>query len=296
MEARRSGPPLTAAADTVRDRSVRESLWLLTPGLFVLAIAFLFPVLTILGMSVMGTGPDGGTTFTLEHFAKFFVDDYYIVIAWRTLRLACLITLTTVVLGFPLAYVMARSGAGLRFALLLLVILPLMTSVVIRTFGWLVVLGPGGLLATLAAPFGFSGRSAVLMHTETGIVIAMAQVLLPFMVLTVLGVIQRIGRDIEEAARTMGAGFWRVLGSVILPLSLPGIVSGGLIVFALSISSFITPSLVGGVRLPVIAGSIYQSIGGSFDWPFAAAQSTLLLIATLMLIIPSARLAQRNVR
>ena len=281
-----------AAVDWVRGQARKESLALLAPGILVLVIAFLFPVGTVLITSVLERTDDGAFVLTTSHFGKFFVDDYYLKVAWRTLRLALVITLATVIFGVPLAYIMRRAHPALRFAILLTVILPLMTSVVIRTFGWLVVLGNGGLLASLVAPFGITGRSAVLMHTETGIVIAMTQVLLPFMVLTVLGVLQGIGRDLEEAGRTMGAGFWQVLRVVVLPLAVPGIVSGSLIVFALSISSFITPSLVGGVRLPVMAGSIYQSIGGSFDWPFAAAQSTLLLAATLLLIIPYARLAR----
>lgn len=282
-----AGALSTVAADPIRAQARRESLALLAPGLVVLVVAFLFPVGTILVTSV--AGEDGPT---LAHFAKFFVDDYYLLVAWRTLRLALAITLVTAAIGVPIALIMRGAGRALRFAILMMVILPLMTSVVIRTFGWLVVLGNGGLLASLLAPLGFTGRSAVLMHTETGIVIAMAQVLLPFMVLTVLGVLQGIPRDLEEASRTMGAGFWGVQRLVVLPLALPGIVSGGLIVFALSISSFITPSLVGGVRLPVMAGSIYQSIGGSFDWPFAAAQSVLLLAATLLLVIPAARLGR----
>lgn len=274
-------------SDPIARAARRESLALLAPGVAVLVLAFLMPVAVILTTSIRGEdGP------TLAHFVRFLGDDYYLRIAWRTLRLALAITAVTIVLGLPLAFIMVRARPWLRFAILMTVILPLMTSVVIRTFGWLVVLGNGGLLARLLEPFGITGRAGVLMHTETGVVIAMAQVLLPFMVLTLLGVLRAIPRDLEEAARTMGAGFWATGARVTLPLAVPGIVSGSLIVFALSISSFITPSLVGGVRLPVMAGSIYQSIGGSFDWPFAAAQSVLLLAATLAVVIPYARLAR----
>ncbi|GIX15019.1 MAG: ABC transporter permease [Paracoccaceae bacterium] len=275
-------------SDRITAAARRESLALLAPGIAVLLLAFLLPVAVILVTSVRD--PAGG--LTAAHFAKFFVDDYYLRIAWRTLRLALAITAVTVIFGLPLAWIMVRAGPRLRFAIMLMVILPLMTSVVIRTFGWLVVLGNGGLLARLGEFLGLDGRALVLMHTETGVVIAMAQVLLPFMVLTLLGVLRAIPRDLEEAARTMGAGFWATMRLVVLPLAVPGIVSGSLIVFALSISSFITPSLVGGVRLPVLASSIYQSIGGSFDWPFAAAQSVLLLAATLAVIIPYTRLAR----
>ncbi len=270
-------------------RRHKEALVLIAPGALVLVLAFLFPVGHILVLGFLG---EEGVS--LEHYAAFFVDDYYLGVVGRTFRLAFVITACCLLVGFPLAYLAARVGPRARILLILLVILPLMTSVVIRTFGWLVVLGPGGVLSDFLQAIGLTGAPTGLLHTETGIVIAMVQVLLPFMVLTVLGVLQRQSADLEEAARTMGASFWRVLRTVTLPLSVPGIVSGSLIVFALSISSFITPTLVGGVRLPVLAGSIYQAATGSFDWNFAGVQSTLLLLTALAVIIPYASLMRRR--
>lgn len=274
-------------------RFQREPALLLFPGLLLLLAAFFFPMLQLFGLSVT-EGQSGQGPFTLKHFEKFFVDDYYIRVAWRTFRLSLIITLVTLAFGFPLAYIMSRASPRLRLWLILLVILPLMTSVVIRTFGWLVILGRGGLLSTVLEGIGLTGGPTQLMHTETGIVIAMAQVLLPFMALTIMGVMARIDVRLEEAARIMGAGYLGVIRRVILPLSLPGIVSGCLLVFALSISSFVTPTLVGGVRLPVMAGGIYQSITGSFDWNFAAAQSVLLLVAALAIIIPYSIILRRR--
>ncbi len=262
-----------------------EPAALITPGLIFLVLAFFFPALNMLSLSVIGPAADGGG-FTLEHYAKFFTDDYYAGVALRTFRLSIIITVTCVLIGFPLALIMSRSPGWVRSVLIMLVILPLMTSVVIRTFGWLVILGPGGLISWVLETAGLVGNQISLMHTESGIVIAMVQVLLPFQVLTVLGSLNRVGPELEEASRVMGAGFFQTIRLVSLPLSIPGIVSGSLLVFALSISSFITPSLVGGVRLPVMAGSIYQQVTGSFDWGFAAALSVLLLGATLVLVIP----------
>lgn len=262
-----------------------EPAALITPGLIFLVLAFFFPALNMLSLSVVGPASEGGG-FTLEHYAKFFTDDFYANVAIRTFRLSIIITAACVLIGFPLALIMSRSSNWVRSVLIILVILPLMTSVVIRTFGWLVILGPGGLLSWILQASGVIGRQISLMHTESGIVIAMVQVLLPFQVLTILGSLNRVGPELEEASRVMGAGFFQTIRLVSLPLSIPGIVSGSLLVFALSISSFITPSLVGGVRLPVMAGSIYQQVTGSFDWGFAAALSVLLLGATLVLVIP----------
>lgn len=267
-------------------RSFREPLMLMAPGVLFLLLSFLLPTLHMLALSGISSDPAQAVSLTLDHYAKFFEDSYYIGIAARTFRLSVLISVVCLLLGYPLAMVMVQAGPRLRKLLIILVITPLMTSVVIRTFGWLVILGYGGLLSDLLQVIGVVSRGLSLMHTESGIVIAMVQVLLPFMTLTVLGSLSRIDPRLDEASRTMGAGFFRTLWHVKLPLSVPGIVSGTLLTFALSISSFITPALVGGVRLPMMAGSIYQQVTGSFDWGFASAQSVLLLVASLFVITP----------
>ena len=266
-------------------RGSREPAFLLAPGLFFLLIAFFFPTFQLLVQSFLTAGEEAGR-LTLEHYAKAFSDDFYAGIAFRTFKLSIIITVICLLIGFPLAVVMSRAGRGVRTLLILIIVLPLMTSVVIRTFGWLVILGPGGVLSWVLKTLGLIDRNISLMHKETGIVIAMVQVLLPFLVLTTLGSLNQIPKSLEEAARVMGAGFFGGIRHVTLPISVPGLASGSVLVFALSISSFITPSLVGGVRLPVVAGSIYQQMTGSFDWGFGAALSVLLLIATLVLIVP----------
>lgn len=266
----------------------REPILLLLPALATLLLVFVLPVAQVLALGLVERGGGMG----LANYARLFVDTYYPLVAWRTIRLSLLITLVTAVLGVPLAYVMHQAGGRVRAALIVLVVLPLMTSVVIRTFGWLVILGRGGLLARTLEPFGLVPRNFSLMHTETGVVLALGQVLLPFMTLTVLAAMARIDRRLEEASRTMGAGMFRTLWHVVLPLAKPGIVSGSLLVFALAVSSFVTPMLVGGVRLPVLAGAIYQQVTGTLDWGFAAAQATLLLLLALLVILPYARLAR----
>jgi putative spermidine/putrescine transport system permease protein len=272
----------------MRLRIKREPLLLLAPAVLALAAAFAFPVGQVLWLAVH----DQAGQLTVDNFRRFFVDAYYPLVAERTIRLSLIITFMTALIGVPLAYVMHRSSRGLRMVLIVVIVLPLMTSVVVRTFGWLVILGRNGLLARLLEPFGLVSPGFALMHTETGIVVAMVQVLLPFMVLTVLAAMGRIDRMLEEAARTAGAGFYATLWHVVLPLARPGIVSGALLVLALSMSSFVTPTLVGGVRLPVLAGAIYQQVGGTLDWNFAAAQAALLLLLALVLIIPYARFAR----
>jgi putative spermidine/putrescine transport system permease protein len=259
---------------------------LLGPGLLCLIFAYFLPTGLLLVTSVLGTGTEGEATLTLEHYRRFFLDTYYLSVLERTFRLSLIITVTTLALGFPIAYIMARAGARTALWLGLLVITPLMVSVVIRTFGWMVLIGRGAALPTLAEALGLNGRDFVLMQTETGIVLALAQVLLPFMTLSLYGVIAQVDAELEQAARSMGCSFLGALWRVTLPLSLPGVVAGSLLVFALSISSFITPNLIGGVRLPMLASSIYQQALVTVDWPFAAVLSVILLLTVLAIVVP----------
>ncbi len=273
-------------------RANREPAILLGPGVLFLLLAFFFPAFQLLAQSFLTFGTEP-VQFTFEHYAKAFVDEFYAGVALRTFRIAFTITAICLIVGFPLAVIIARAGPILRASLIVIIILPLMTSVVIRTFGWLVILGPGGVISWTLEQLGLIDNSISLMHTEAGIIIAMAQVLLPFLVLTTLGSLSQIPPSLEEASRVMGAGFFQSMFHITLPLSVPGLASGSLLVFALSISSFITPSLVGGVRLQVMAGSIYQQMTGSFDWGFGSALSVILLIVTLLLIVPYMILVSR---
>lgn len=272
----------------MRDRF--EDLTLAGPGLLLIALAFLLPLFEMFRLSIVG--PGGG--FTAEHFVRFLTDPYYLGVVWRTISLSLLITAICAIVGFPLAYVMSRVGSRLRLWLIVLIILPLMTSVVVRTFGWMVLLGRGGLVPFTLWKMGFVGRNFTLMHTEAAIVIGMVQVLLPFTTLSILGVVMKIDRRLEEASRTMGASFLATLRTVVLPLAMPGIVAGSLLAFTLSVSSFITPSLLGGVRLPVVAGSIYDAATKTLEWNFAAAQSVILLVGVLVVLVPYMKLSGRR--
>lgn len=262
-----------------------ENTFLVLPGLLLLALAFFLPIARMLMLSVMG--PEG---FTLSHFAAFVSEPYYLNVLWRTIRLSFIITVICALVGFPLAYIMARAGAAARLWLIIVILLPLMTSVVIRTFGWMVIFERGGIIASLLYDLGLVKRNFTLMRTETAIVIGMVQVLLPFMTLSILGVVTRIDRRLEEAARTMGCSFLQAFRHVVLPLAMPGIAAGSLLAFTLSASSFVTPSLLGGPRLQVLAASIYSSVTQTLDWHFAAAQAVILFVGIALTLIPYFRL------
>ena len=271
-------------------RTRKEPWLLLLPAAALLGIGFVTPVAGMLLMSVQT--PAGG--FTLENFVRLFSSEYYMQAAWRSLRLGVIQTVVTLIIAIPLSYIMARAGSRLRSFLLIVVILPLMTSVVVRTFGWVVLMSPAGPLMQVPGLQELVGGTQGLLGTEVGIVIAMVQVLLPFAVLSILGVMAGISPQLEEASRTLGAGFWRTLRTVVLPLSVPGILAGASLVFVLSVSSFITPRFIGGVQIPVFAQTIYVDATTNLDWPFAAAQAVLLFAGVMLVLAAVARIGKQR--
>lgn len=273
-----------------RGRIDREPMLLLLPAMVLLIVGFVLPVFQMLLASV--TEADGASGATLENYRRILDSSYYLGAAWRSLKLGVMQVAVSLALAVPLAYLMTRVGNRLRALLLLLVVLPLMTSVVVRTFGWVVLLGPSGAADLIPGLSGLMGSQG-LLGTESAIVIAMVQVLLPFAVLTTLSSMRGIEPSVVEASRTMGASWWTTMRTVVLPLSAPGIIAGGSLIFALSISSFITPQLVGGSELPVLAGTIYTQATIRLDWPFAAAQAVLLLGAVMLLLAAAGRVGRR---
>ncbi|KTR78609.1 ABC transporter permease [Microbacterium oxydans] len=272
-------------------RTRREPWLLLLPAIVLLALAFVTPVAGMLLMSVQSSA--GG--FTLDNFTRLFTSEYHLQAALRSLRLGVIQTVITLIIAIPLSYVMARAGSKVRSFLLIVVILPLMTSVVVRTFGWVVLMGPSGLLMKIPGAEFLVGGTQGFLGTETGVVIAMVQVLLPFAVLSILGVISGIRPQLEEAARTLGAGFWRTLWHIVLPLAIPGIVAGASLVFVLSVSSFITPRFIGGAQIPVFAQTIYIDATTNLDWSFAAAQAVLLFAGVMLVLAATSRLGKQKV-
>jgi putative spermidine/putrescine transport system permease protein len=275
-------------AARMRDRT--ESYLFIAPGILLLGLAFVLPICQMLVWSVIG--PDG--QFTLQNFTRFLFDSFYLGVLVRTVRLSIVITVICGLIGFPFAYILERAGARLRVWLVILLVLPLMTSVVVRTFGWMTLLGRNGLVTVALRDLGLANRSFSIMHTESAIVIGMVQVLLPFMTLSIVGVINRIDPRLEEAARTMGCGFGKSLQYVVLPLALPGIAAGSLLVFALSASSFVTPQMLGGPEIMLLAASIYQSVTQTLEWPFAAAQAVILVAGVALIMVPYMLLSRQD--
>jgi putative spermidine/putrescine transport system permease protein len=194
------------------------------------------------------------------------------------LRLGVVVTALTLLATYPIALFLARTQSRWRGLLVALAIAPLLTSTVVRTYGWLVILGNDGLVNGALLGIGLIEQPLRLINDEIGVVIGLVEILMPYMALGLLSGFGRINPDLEEAAMSLGAHPLRAFWRVTLPLSLPGIATGVLLVFVLTISSFVTPQLLGGGRVFLMATEIYDQATYTLDWPFAAAVSFLLLV------------------
>lgn len=270
--------------------------WLTGPALLV----FLGLVIIPLGMTVLLSFYDWGQykgivpDFTLKNWREIATDSYFFEIFLRTFRIAVLVTLASVLIGVPETYILNRMSPGWRSAFLLVVIGPLLVSVVARTLGWALLLGSTGLVNQGLMALGLIASPLEFMFTETGVVIALTHVLIPFMILSVWASLQRLDPQIENAAMSLGAGWWTIWTRVILPQIVPGILSGGIIVFALAASAFASPAIIGGRRLKVAATLAYDEFLNTLNWPLGAAVATLLLVALVAIIVGSNRLIERR--
>jgi putative spermidine/putrescine transport system permease protein len=253
---------------------------------------FIAPLLVLLALSLHGDV--AMKAWTLSNYAKFFADSFSTSILFDTLLLGVKATLVCLVFGFPIAWLCASAGARWQSVLLFLVILPILTSVVVRTFSWIVILGRQGVLNQIALGLGLVSEPLRLLYTEVGVVMVLAQVQMPLMVLPILTVLSRMDPNLADASRVLGAGEWRTLWKVTLPLSVPGIIAGCILTYSASITAFVTQSLIGGARLIYMPLDIYQQAVGANNWPFAAAISIIFMIAVMAVVAVLSLIARRS--
>jgi putative spermidine/putrescine transport system permease protein len=274
----------------------RQSGWrLLAPSLALLLVGFVAPVALLVPTSVRPYVPLVGITsgFTLRHYVRLVTDSYYLEIIGRTLALGLAVTVTTLIIGYPVALFLARTRSRWRSWLTLLVVFPLMLNLVVRTFGWIALLAQNGLVNQALQAVGLVDGPVKLLFNFTGLMIGLTHIFLPFMILVLIGAIQNIPRDVEDAARVLGASWAGAFLRVTLPLSAPGIVSGSILVFVLAISALVTSRLLGGPTYQVMSTLIYDEFLQRLNWPAGSAQSLLLTVIVLGLVYLSGRLALR---
>jgi putative spermidine/putrescine transport system permease protein len=259
-----------------------DDLKLVLPLAALFAAFFVAPLCVLVALSLATDAELHG--FTLGNYVKFFGDAFNYAILWSTILLGVKATLVCLLFGYPIAWVCARANARWQTVLLFLVILPIMTSVVVRTFSWIVILGRQGVLNQIAMGLGLTDEPLRLLFTETGVVIVLAQVQMPLMVLPILTVMSKTDPNLADASRALGAGEWRTLWKITLPLSLPGVIAGCILTYSASVTAFVTQTLIGGARLLYMPLHIYQQAIGANNWPFAAAISVIFMFAVLIVV------------
>ncbi len=231
---------------------------------------------------------------TFANYLTVLQDEYYLSTFWRTLRLALLTTVITVLIGVPEAYILSNMRKPWRSIFLLVIIGPLLVSVVVRTFGWSMLLGKNGFVNSALAIVGVD--PVQLLYTETAIVIGLVHIMLPFMVIPVWTVLQKLDPTVEAAALTLGASRFTALRRIVFPQAALGILSGSLIVFALSASSFAIPGLLGGRRLKMAATLVYDEFLIELNWPLGATIAIIVLVANLVIMLAYNRLIERQAK
>lgn len=267
--------------------------WLSGPALVLFTALLLVPLFLTAVLSFNAYDPLTGVKageFTLEHYTHVFSDDYYYGIFWRTFWISGLVTLICVAVGAPEAYILSRMGKPWRSILLLVVLAPLLVSVVVRAFGWSMLLGPEGLVNGTLKLIGLA--PVRMLYTEIAVVVALVHVMLPFMVIPVWTSLQKLDPGVENAALSLQASPFTTLRRIVLPQVLPGILSGSLIVFGLSASAFAIPGLLGGRRLKMVATVVYDEYLHELNWPLGAAIALTLLVANLVVMLSYNRLVE----
>lgn len=235
------------------------------------------------------------TVYVAKNWKELFSDPYFSEMFMRTLRISLWVTVICAVVGATEAYILNRMSARWKGIFLLVILGPLLISVVARTLGWALLFGgETGVVNKALMTLGAIKTPIAFMFTEPGIVVALSHVLMPFMVLSVWAALQRLDPQIENAARSLGASQATLLRRVVLPQVMPGVLSGGIIVFALAASAFATPAIIGGRRLKVASTLAYDEFLNTLNWPLGAAVAVLLLVALVMIVVVSNRLVERR--
>lgn len=243
------------------------------PALMFLLVLFLMPLVILFAQSV-----EGGT---FEHYSKAIFDDLYRGVLIDTLLIAAYVAMISLLLGYPVAYFLANAPAFWAAAGLIFLLVPFWTSILVRTYGWMVILGRNGIINRYLMETGLISSPLQLVNNMTGVLIGMVHVLLPYMVFPLFAVMKRMDNNLIVAAEGLGATRWQVFRRVYFPLTLPGVLAGVTLVFVLSIGFYITPALLGGGKVTMSALLIEKQVSQFLDWGFASALSVVLLVVTL---------------
>ncbi|QPM88982.1 ABC transporter permease [Pseudooceanicola algae] len=261
------------------------------------ALIFLFvilPYVTVLIMSFRAPadGQPYGQGFSLQGYSQFFTQSYYALSLPQTLALGMATTLLCLILGYPIALHIATASRRWRGLLYGIVLSPLLVGIVVRSYGWTILLGNSGVINSTLRNLGVIERPLPLMYNNFGVILALAHVFLPFMVLPLLSSLQSMDPAIAQAARSLGARRFTIFRRVTFPVSMPGVQAGCILVFVLAISSYVTPSLVGGMRVKTTTLLVVDALIDQFQWPFGSAMALTLAVSAGLVVLIFARLTR----
>lgn len=257
----------------------KSSTWMmLAPGLIILLLCLGLPLISVLAPTFTAG------QYPLSAYVEFFQDEYYRKILFRTLKIAVITTGICMAGGIPTAYFISRCDKKWRGLLLATSIFPMMTNSVIRSFAWINILGSNGIINRILLALNVADKPMKLLYTDFAIIIGSVYLFLPLMIVTVTGVMENIDDDMMEAAQSLGAGRFEAFMKVIFPMSLPGIIVGGILVFTGTLTAYTTPQLLGGNSNMVLATLIYQRAMSVGDWNGASAVALIMIVITLIVI------------
>jgi putative spermidine/putrescine transport system permease protein len=263
----------------------------MAPALLVIILLVAVPSVSVF---ISALTSEADSSFDISNFVDLFSNGYFLQAFWRTIRIAVAVTVVTIIGGYPLALFIARARPLVASIALSVVVFPLMVSTVARTFGWIVVLGGNGLVNQLLGYLGIVDEALPLLYNDFAIIVGETHLLLPYMVISLLAVMQRADPNLEEAAHSLGASPLRTFFLVTLPLTRAGLLAGIMLVMSLGMMAFATPLILGGARAPVLTTVIYRQVFVTFDWKLAASAAIVLTLMALSLILLLGMAARRS--
>jgi len=249
------------------------------PVSLLLLVFFVTPIAYIFAKSLAQDG--------LKYYIKFFSDEFYRGILINTLFTALKVTVFTLILGYPTAYFLARTKMKIRNLLLIATVFPFLVSALVRAYGWMVILGENGIVNQILMRLHIIDEPLKILYTMKGVTIGLVHLLIPYMILSIASVVQNIDPNLELAAESLGANRWQTFTKVTFPLSLPGVITGCILVFTVSMTSFVTPKLLGGPKVKLMSTMVYQEVQITFNWSMATAISFILLGTILLVLLLS---------
>ncbi len=268
---------------------------LLAPIATLYLFFLLVPISFFLALGVLKFSPFNlyEPILTADNFRRLLLDGFYQAILLRTLRIAATVTLLSLLLGYPLAYFLARTRSAWRGVLMFLVIAPLMSGVIVRTYGWIVLLGAEGAINRALIAAGAIATPMQMLNTEFAVIVALVHILMPYMVFPIFSALAGLDTDLARAASTLGARPARIFFEVTLPLSRGGILMGSALVFTLTAGAVVTPALLGPADGKMLGQVVYELVLSTLNWPFASAVASVLVLCQLLVVLANFRIGRR---